>query len=157
VLPDTTYLERHDVMSILDRPISDFDGSIDSVRVPVVPPKGECRPFQEVLIELASRLKLPAFVGADGARKFRDYPDFVTELRNGTGIGDRVPVRLARPERRQVHARRAQSAPVGDVRAEQLRVSPQAAAVVPVHAELEPGLHGVGATRAHSAATAIPW
>ena len=40
VLPDTTYLERHDVMSMLDRPISEFDGPADSVRVPVVPPKG---------------------------------------------------------------------------------------------------------------------
>ena len=27
VLPDTTYLERHDVMSLLDRPISEFDGA----------------------------------------------------------------------------------------------------------------------------------
>ena len=35
VLPDTTYLERHDVMSLLDRPISEFDGPTDSVRVPV--------------------------------------------------------------------------------------------------------------------------
>ena len=61
VLPDTTYLERHDVMCMLDRPISEFDGPVDSVRVPVVPPTGECKPFQEVLIELASRLKFPAF------------------------------------------------------------------------------------------------
>ena len=38
VLPDTTYLERHDVMSLLDRPISEYDGPTDSVRVPVVPP-----------------------------------------------------------------------------------------------------------------------
>src|SRR5574337_968681 len=38
VLPDTTYLERHDVMSILDRPISEFDGPVDSVRIPVLPP-----------------------------------------------------------------------------------------------------------------------
>ena len=68
VLPDTTYLERHDVMSLLDRPISEFDGPTDSVRVPVVPPRGECRPFQEVLIELASRLGLPGFVDADGHR-----------------------------------------------------------------------------------------
>jgi anaerobic selenocysteine-containing dehydrogenase len=37
ILPDTTYLERHDVMSMLDRPISEFDGPVDSVRVPVVP------------------------------------------------------------------------------------------------------------------------
>ncbi len=89
VLPDTTYLERHDAMSILDRPISEFDGPTDSVRVPVVPPKAECKPFQEVLVELGARLKLPAFVHADGTRKFRDYPDFIVnfETEPGSGIG----------------------------------------------------------------------
>ncbi len=89
VLPDTTYLERHDVMSMLDRPISEFDGPVDAVRIPVVPPKGECKPFQEVLIELAGRLKLPAFVHPDGAHKFRDYPDFIVnyETEPGSGIG----------------------------------------------------------------------
>ncbi|MGZ6148170.1 MAG: molybdopterin oxidoreductase family protein [Vulcanimicrobiaceae bacterium] len=89
VLPDTTYLERHDVMSMLDRPISEFEGPCDSVRVPVVQPKGECKPFQDVLIELATRLKLPAFVNADGTRKYRDYPDFIVnyETEPGSGIG----------------------------------------------------------------------
>ena len=89
VLPDTTYLERHDVMSMLDRPISEFSGPTDAVRVPVVAPKGECKPFQEVLIELAGRLKLPAFTQPDGARKFRDYPDFILnyETEPGSGIG----------------------------------------------------------------------
>ncbi|ODB92316.1 formate dehydrogenase [Candidatus Thiodiazotropha endoloripes] len=89
VLPDTTYLERHDAMSMLDRPISEFDGPVDSVRIPVVRPKGECKPFQEVLIELGSRLGLPAFVKQDGSRKFRDYPDFITNYESspGSGIG----------------------------------------------------------------------
>jgi len=89
VLPDTTYLERHDVMSMLDRPISEFDGPVDSVRIPVLPPTGECKPFQEVLIEMGSRLKLPAFVDKEGTRKYRDYPDFVTnyETEPGSGIG----------------------------------------------------------------------
>ncbi len=89
VLPDTTYLERHDVMSILDRPISEFDGPVDAVRVPVMPPLGECKPFQDVLIELGTRLKLPAFVAKDGRRKYRDYPDFITnfETEPGSGIG----------------------------------------------------------------------
>ena len=89
VLPDTTYLERHDVMSMLDRPISEYDGPVDSVRIPVVPPTGECKPFQEVLIELGSRLKFPAFVSDDGNRKYRDYPDFITnyETEPGSGIG----------------------------------------------------------------------
>jgi anaerobic selenocysteine-containing dehydrogenase len=89
ILPDTTYLERHDVMSMLDRPISEFDGPCDSVRVPVLPPLAQCKPFQEVLIELASRLKFPAFTQADGARKYRDYPDFITNYQTapGSGIG----------------------------------------------------------------------
>jgi anaerobic selenocysteine-containing dehydrogenase len=87
VLPDTTYLERHDVMSMLDRPISEFDGPVDSVRVPVVAPLGECKPFQEVLIELAGRLRFPAFTTAEGARRFRDYPDFIINFELDPGIG----------------------------------------------------------------------
>ncbi|MFZ5508793.1 MAG: molybdopterin oxidoreductase family protein [Pseudomonadota bacterium] len=89
ILPDTTYLERHDVMSMLDRPISEFDGPVDSVRIPVLPPTGECKPFQEVLIELGTRLKLPAFVTREGRRKYRDYPDFIVnyETEPGSGIG----------------------------------------------------------------------
>ena len=89
VLPDTTYLERHDVLSMLDRPISEYDGPVDSVRLPVLPPKGDCKPFQEVLIELGSRLGLPAFVREDGSRKYRDYPDFIVnyETSPGSGIG----------------------------------------------------------------------
>ncbi len=87
VLPDTTYLERHDVMSMLDRPISEFEGPADSVRVPVVPPSAECRPFQDVLVELASRLKFPAFTTEDGARKFKDYPDFVVNFQVQPGTG----------------------------------------------------------------------
>ncbi|MBK6854023.1 MAG: molybdopterin oxidoreductase family protein [Burkholderiales bacterium] len=89
ILPDTTYLERHDCMSLLDRPISEFDGPVDSVRIPVLPPTGQCKPFQEVIVELAGRLKLPAFTQADGSRKFRDYPDFIVnyETAPGSGIG----------------------------------------------------------------------
>jgi anaerobic selenocysteine-containing dehydrogenase len=87
ILPDTTYLERHDAMSMLDRPISEFDGPADSVRVPVVPVTGDCRPFQEVLIELAGRLKFPAFTAPDGGRKFRDYPDFVVNFQTAPNSG----------------------------------------------------------------------
>jgi sulfite dehydrogenase (quinone) subunit SoeA len=89
VLPDTTYLERYDAMSMLDRPISEFEGPVDSVRVPVVPPKGDCRPFQDVLVELAVRLKLPRFMNQDGTRKFDNYKDLVInyETEPGSGIG----------------------------------------------------------------------
>lgn len=89
LLPDTTYLERHDTMSMLDRPISEFEGPVDAVRVPVVPPTGQCKPFQEVLVELAGRLKLPAFTTAEGGRKYQNYPDFIInyETAPGSGIG----------------------------------------------------------------------
>jgi len=89
VLPDTTYLERHDVMSMLDRPISEFDGPVDSVRIPVLPPTGNCKPFQEVIVELASRLKFPAFTTPEGGRKFSGYIDFITKFQTApdSGIG----------------------------------------------------------------------
>jgi sulfite dehydrogenase (quinone) subunit SoeA len=89
ILPDTTYLERHDCMSMLDRPISEYDGPVDSVRIPVLPPTGECKPFQEVLVELASRLKFPAFTKENGERKFKGYRDFIInyETAPGSGIG----------------------------------------------------------------------
>ena len=87
VLPDTTYLERHDAMSLLDRPISEFDGPVDSVRVPVLPPTGECRPFQDVLIDLGARLGLPAFTTPEGKPKFKDYADFVIRFETEPGSG----------------------------------------------------------------------
>ncbi len=52
-----------------------------------MPPTGQCKPFQEVLIELAFRLKFPAFTLADGARKFKDYPDFVVNFQAQPGVG----------------------------------------------------------------------
>jgi len=89
VLPDTTYLERYDVMSMLDRPISEFEGPVDSVRVPILPPKGDSKAFQEVILELGARLGLPAFATSEGKKKYRDYPDFIVnfETEPGSGIG----------------------------------------------------------------------
>ncbi len=59
------------------------------MRIPVLPVTGDCKPFQEVLIELGTRLKLPTFVTKDGRRKYRDYPDFIVnwETEPGSGIG----------------------------------------------------------------------
>ena len=64
VLPDTTYLERWDCISLLDRPIGGVDGPGDAIRQPVVEPDRDVRPFQDVLIELGARLGLPGFVDA---------------------------------------------------------------------------------------------
>ncbi|MDE2208813.1 MAG: molybdopterin oxidoreductase family protein [Betaproteobacteria bacterium] len=87
VLPDTTYLERYDVISLLDRPISEADSASDAIRYPVVGLDRDVRPWQEVLVELASRLRFPAFVNADGSRKFKDYPDFIVNFERAPGVG----------------------------------------------------------------------
>ena len=54
MLPDTTYLERHDCISLLDRPICDADGPGDAIRHPVVEPDRDVRPFQSVLLDLGA-------------------------------------------------------------------------------------------------------
>jgi anaerobic selenocysteine-containing dehydrogenase len=87
VLPDTTYLERHDCISLLDRPISEPDSAADAIRYPLVEPDRDVRPWQEVLVELAGRLEFPAFTNPDGSRKFKDYPDFIVNYERAPGIG----------------------------------------------------------------------
>ena len=87
VLPDTTYLERHDCISLLDRPIGDADGPGDAIRHPVVAPDRDVRPFQSVLLDLGSRLKLPGMVDESGAPKYRDYADYIANHERTPGIG----------------------------------------------------------------------
>ena len=87
VLPDTTYLERYDAISLLDRPISEPDAVADSIRHPILALDRDVRPWQEVLVELASRLGFPAFLTAQGKRKFKDYPDFIVNYERAPGIG----------------------------------------------------------------------
>lgn len=89
VLPDTTYLERWDATSLLDRPISEPDGPADSIRQPVVPPPPGVAPTADVLIEMANRLKLPRFVDERGEPLYRSYADFVQgwETEPGSGVG----------------------------------------------------------------------
>ena len=87
VLPDTTYLERYDAISLLDRPISEPDAASDAIRHPIVAPDRDVRAWQEVLVELASRLKFPAFTKPDGARKFSGYKDFIVNYEKLPGIG----------------------------------------------------------------------
>ena len=77
VLPDTTYLERYDVLSLLDRPISEVTGLVDSIRQPVIDPPPGCEPFQETIIKLASRLGLPGFCDENKRPLFSDYKDFI--------------------------------------------------------------------------------
>ncbi|SEQ35923.1 molybdopterin oxidoreductase family protein [Thalassovita taeanensis] len=87
ILPDTTYLERHDCISLLDRPISEADAAADAIRWPVITPDRDVRGFQSVLIDLAHRLKFPAFTNADGGAKYQDYADYIVTHERKPGIG----------------------------------------------------------------------
>jgi len=88
VLPDTTYLERWDALSLLDRPIGKADALCDSIRQPVLAPDRDVRPFQDVLIELGHRLGLPAFTREDGSPRYPGgYADYLVNHERAPGIG----------------------------------------------------------------------
>ncbi len=94
VLPDTTYLERHDCISLLDRPISEADAAADAIRWPVVEPDRDVRGFQTVLIDLANRLNLPGFTDKNGAPLYSDYADYIINHERRPGIGPLAGWRL---------------------------------------------------------------
>ncbi len=88
VLPDTTYLERWDCISLLDRPIGGVDGPGDAIRQPVLTPDRDVRPFQDVLIELGERLGLPGFVSPEGQARYPGgYPDYIVNHERRPGVG----------------------------------------------------------------------
>ncbi len=87
VLPDTTYLERHDCISLLDRPISEADAAADAIRWPVITPDRDVRAFQSVLCDLGHRLGLPGFVAEDGTPAYADYADYIQSHERRPGVG----------------------------------------------------------------------
>ncbi len=92
VLPDPTYLERFDALSLLDRPITDADGVADAIRHPVFDPATQAegrdvRGFQSVLLDLGARLGLSGMVHADGSPLYADYADYLVRHERSPGIG----------------------------------------------------------------------
>ncbi|MGB1211997.1 MAG: molybdopterin oxidoreductase family protein [Pikeienuella sp.] len=87
VLPDTTYLERHDCISLLDRPICEAEAAADSIRWPVVEPDRDVRGFQSVILDLGARLGLPGMVDEDGSAKYADYADYMVNHQRRPGVG----------------------------------------------------------------------
>lgn len=87
VLPDATYLERHDCISMLDRPICEADAAADAIRWPVIEPDRDVRGFQSVLCDLGARIGLPNFINEDGSQKFADYADYIVNHQRKPGIG----------------------------------------------------------------------
>ena len=87
VLPDTTYLERHDAISLLDRPICEPDAVADGIRWPVLEPDRDVRCFQSVLLDIGARLGLPGMTNDDGTAKYADYADYIVNHQRKPGIG----------------------------------------------------------------------
>ena len=87
ILPDTTYLERHDCISLLDRPICEAEAVADAIRWPVVEPDRDVRGFQSVLLDLGARLGLPGMTNDDGSAKYKDYADYIVHHQRKPGIG----------------------------------------------------------------------
>jgi len=88
ILPDTTYLERWDCISMLDRPISEPDSANDAIRQPVVEPNRNVRPFQSVLLDLGHRLGLPGMTNEDGSAKYPGgYADYIVNHERAPGVG----------------------------------------------------------------------
>ncbi len=88
IFPDTTYLERWDCISLLDRPICDADGAADAIRQPVIQPDRDVRPFQDVLLDLGSRLGLTALCKEDGMPKYPGgLKDYIVNHQRRPGVG----------------------------------------------------------------------
>ncbi len=87
VLPDTTYLERHDCISLLDRPICEPDAAADAIRWPVVEPDRDVRGFQSVLLDIGARLGLPGLCKPDGSPAYANYADYMVTHQRKPGIG----------------------------------------------------------------------
>ncbi|WP_299651693.1 molybdopterin oxidoreductase family protein [uncultured Tateyamaria sp.] len=94
ILPDTTYLERHDCISLLDRPICEADAAADAIRWPVIEPDRDVRGFQSVLCELGGKLGLPGFTNEDGSQKYADYADYIVNHERKPGIGPLAGFRM---------------------------------------------------------------
>ncbi len=92
ILPDTTYLERHDCISLLDRPIGELDAAADAIRWPVVEPETQAegrdvRCFQTALIQLGAKLGLPGLTDDNGEARYADYADYIVNHQRRPGVG----------------------------------------------------------------------
>jgi len=88
ILPDTTYLERWDCISLLDRPISHANAAADAIRHPIVEPDRDVRCFQEVLLDLGARLGLAGMMRPDGSPMYPGgYADYIVNHQRRPGLG----------------------------------------------------------------------
>jgi len=91
ILPDTTYLERYDCISLLDRPICTADAVSDAIRQPIVELDRDVRPFQDILIDLGCRLGFPAFADEHGNPRYPGgYSDYIVNHERKPGVGSLI-------------------------------------------------------------------
>jgi anaerobic selenocysteine-containing dehydrogenase len=96
VLPDTTYLERYDCISLLDRPITEPDAVQDAPSAGRSSnPTATCAAFRRSLLDLGARLRLPGFADSRGKPIYKDYADYIVRHERGRALG-RWPVFAAR-------------------------------------------------------------
>ncbi len=150
--PDTTYLERHDAISLLDRPISEPDAAADAIRHPVV----RARPRRAPVAGRAGRARVAA--GAAGVHQgrrlaqVRRLPGLHRQLREAAR--HRLSRRMARRGRRVAAARQAESAAVGEIHRARvvLRLSlARIDALLQVREQGLPGVRGEACAVRHAA------
>ncbi len=96
VLPDTTYLERWDCISLLDRPIGGADGPADAIRQPVLE-AGPRRAAVPGRADRSRRAARPARLRQrrTAARPTGDYPDYIVQPRAHARASARSPAGAA--------------------------------------------------------------
>ena len=86
VLPDTTYLERYDAISLLDRPISEPDAPADAIRHPVVAARSRCA----AVAGRAGRTRVAARVSRVHQRGRRRASSATTAISSSASSGRRA-------------------------------------------------------------------
>ena len=97
-------------MSLLDRPISEFDGAARfGARSRWCSPIATCKPFQEVLIELGARLGLPGVLTTTARRAIRRLPATSSSSTNARRASAFSPAGAARTATKHCAASRIRS------------------------------------------------
>jgi sulfite dehydrogenase (quinone) subunit SoeA len=87
ILPDTTYLERHDCISLLDRPICEAEALADAIRWPVVRPTAACAASSRCCWIWAIGWACRGWWGRGWQPAYADYADYMVRHERRPGVG----------------------------------------------------------------------
>ncbi len=154
ILPDTTYLERWDCISLLDRPISEPDAAADAIRQPVVQARSRC-PLVPGGADRSRRTAATAGLCRPGGQAEVSRRLCRLHRQPRAGTGDRAAVGLARQGRGEFRPRRRQSRPARSLHRQWLLPCPSPGAVAALHEARQPRLPRVGTCRKATSARPI--